>query len=506
MKRHSVVFVLQNDNILSWHKEVICQSEYFLNIKSIYCIQGKSKKNLIYNFIDNLFNNKVKLSNDEAVNYVYKLDDQFYKKLSVESDIVVCLGLDDLFEMSKITNQFGVVWATFNKFSREFDAILSCFCDNYANINIDIYSYNTKIKREVICNSFFSKFWKENPFKSNKNLYYNVNNAIIKALINIDNINLINNYSQHKIINKKNEFIKPLFYFICFFIAKIIYGVFFEKKWNIAFKKSHNFFENNYDLKFPGSDYCIPYIDKIFTFYADPFIDEINNLIYTEALNKYTGLGNIVLLDTSTGNVKNNIFYDNHYSYPSLFTFNNKKYLLPEMSRQNTIAFFDIDNNFKKININEFDGQKLVDSTYFYDGNFHYIFTSPHGYSSDNLLLFYSPHLTHGYMPHPLNPIVIDASCARMAGAIISYNDRIYRLGQNNNDNYGGGLHVCEITVLSPTEYQETKLSEVRLPSPYKGPHTLNFSDNFMVLDFYTDRFSWLAGFRRLLNKFKKSK
>ena len=77
---------------------------------------------------------------------------QFYKKLSVESDIVVCLGLDDLFEKSKITNQFGVVWATFNKFSSEFDAILSCFCNNFSNINIDIYCYNSTTKREVICN------------------------------------------------------------------------------------------------------------------------------------------------------------------------------------------------------------------------------------------------------------------------------------------------------------------------------------------------------------------
>ena len=93
-----------------------------------------------------------------------------------------------------------------------------------------------------------------------------------------------------------------------------------------------------------------------------------------------------------------------------------------------------------------------------------------------------------------------------MAGSIFEDQGRLYRFGQNNNSNYGGGLHICEITALSPTDYQEKKLFEVRLPAPYKGPHTLNFSKNFMVLDFYVDRFSWLAGFRRLLNFLKKSK
>lgn len=101
------------------------------------------------------------------------------------------------------------------------------------------------------------------------------------------------------------------------------------------------------------------------------------------------------------------------------------------------------------------------------------------------------------FSPHPLNPIVIDPSRARMAGGIIFRSGRYYRYGQNNVCSYGDGITICEIIKLTKKEYQEVFIGSLSFDAA-KGPHTINFSGDICVVDFYIEKVSIFAWYRRL--------
>jgi hypothetical protein len=71
------------------------------------------------------------------------------------------------------------------------------------------------------------------------------------------------------------------------------------------------------------------------------------------------------------------------------------------------------------------------------------------------------------------------------------------RLGQDDSGGYGDGLMVFAIEEICADRYHETLMRTIRFED-IRGPHTLNFHDGRAVFDWYRDRFSLLAGVRRL--------
>ena len=90
-----------------------------------------------------------------------------------------------------------------------------------------------------------------------------------------------------------------------------------------------------------------------------------------------------------------------------------------------------------------------------------------------------------------------------MAGRILSQNGKLYRFGQNNNYGYGAKLVLNEILVLSRTHYEERKVTDIQFTDAM-GPHTIDIYKGKAVMDFYQDRFSLLAGYRRMIAKYLK--
>ena len=98
----------------------------------------------------------------------------------------------------------------------------------------------------------------------------------------------------------------------------------------------------------------------------------------------------------------------------------------------------------------------------------------------------------------------MDPKTARMGGRIVSKEGRLIRFGQNNCFDYGNGLFINEINRLSPTMYEESCIGEIGF-NDTKGPHTIDLREDMAILDFYVERFSVLAGYRRLAARvFKK--
>jgi hypothetical protein len=84
-----------------------------------------------------------------------------------------------------------------------------------------------------------------------------------------------------------------------------------------------------------------------------------------------------------------------------------------------------------------------------------------------------------------------------MGGAIVESGGALFRIGQDFSGQYGDGIVLFRIHALSRSEYRETVVRRLRFTG-VRGPHTVNFRGDRAAFDFYVDRFSPLAGFRRL--------
>ncbi|MBJ6545933.1 hypothetical protein JGT76_25695, partial [Enterobacter hormaechei] len=87
---------------------------------------------------------------------------------------------------------------------------------------------------------------------------------------------------------------------------------------------------------------------------------------------------------------------------------------------------------------------------------------------------------------------------ARMGGRIFKEGGKLYRFGQNNSYGTGSSLAVNEIEVLDPEHYSEKRVANLAFQDA-RRPHTIDIHGQTMILDFYQDRFSLLAGYRRLV-------
>ncbi|HXG99001.1 MAG TPA: hypothetical protein VNI79_01125 [Sphingomicrobium sp.] len=87
-----------------------------------------------------------------------------------------------------------------------------------------------------------------------------------------------------------------------------------------------------------------------------------------------------------------------------------------------------------------------------------------------------------------------------MAGAIDSWPGGLIRLGQDFRTGYGDGIVQFRIDTLSPDIYRETEIGAAAFQHA-KGPHTFNHNHNRLLFDWYEERFSLLAGVRRVLNR-----
>ena len=112
-----------------------------------------------------------------------------------------------------------------------------------------------------------------------------------------------------------------------------------------------------------------------------------------------------------------------HLSYPFVFEHDGNTYMLPETAANGTIELYECEEFPHRWVLKKtmMEGVYAVDSTlHFHEGRW-WLFTNirdNEGASSDDeLFLFFadSP-LAENWTPHPLNPIVSDASCARPAG------------------------------------------------------------------------------------------
>jgi hypothetical protein len=198
------------------------------------------------------------------------------------------------------------------------------------------------------------------------------------------------------------------------------------------------------------------------TFVADPFmiVEEDRYYMFFEVLsrvNKQGDIGYAESLDGKKWEYKKIIIDEPfHLSFPYVFKWEGSYYLIPESNKDFSIRLYQATSfpgqwQFVKKLINN---HQYVDPAIFRHKDKWWMFCSE--ITNDTLHLYYASDLLGNWTPHPKNPIVkSNKHIARAGGRVFTFNDRLYRLAQDDEPTYGIQVFALEITDLSETSYEE---------------------------------------------------
>jgi hypothetical protein len=233
-------------------------------------------------------------------------------------------------------------------------------------------------------------------------------------------------------------------------------------------------------------------------FWADPFMIEHHDkhYLFMEVFPFARDLGHLscmeIKADGSYTTPVKILEKPYHLSYPNVFEYENRYYMIPETGDNQTVELYEASAfpyawSFKQYlleNIRAYDS-----SLVFHDGLW-WLFASvaetdacP---TTEELYVFYadSP-LSTNWTAHPQNPVVSDAASARPAGKLFFQGDRLIRPSQDCAGSYGAGINFCEVQVLNQHEYKETILNTLTADwdNTLSGVHTFNFDSKYTVSD-----------------------
>ena len=296
---------------------------------------------------------------------------------------------------------------------------------------------------------------------------------------------------------------KFLTYLAARMIRRIFYGMFIEKKWQVTrVDLSANAVTPS---SLPSSLPSNPSINipRGYVFLADSFYLPDGNIV-AEAMRQSDGKGEIVKIDSEGNCLRLSDEIGRHMSYPFSFKIEGANYLLPEVASWSRPFLQEISpaGDFRRrYFLHGLEEERLIDPSWIRVGVVDYIFAGKPGSEADELYLWFSKNGIQGpYQAHPVSPIVVDATRARMGGGFLTHHGKCFRVGQDSSGSYGDGVTICEVTLLNEYEYEELPVRQLKVTGA-QGPHTYVTRDSAALFDWYKDQFSFMAGLRRLRAK-----
>lgn len=198
---------------------------------------------------------------------------------------------------------------------------------------------------------------------------------------------------------------------------------------------------------------------------ADPFLFVREDTLYLfyEEQTRYPGKG--VLKMTSTKDLKNwtkdiiVLKEPFHLSYPFVFEYNGKTYLMPETGHNRDIRLYEMSDDMSSCRYVKtlLAGENYVDSCIFRHDGVNYLFTAVKNGPDYEARIYIGDNNLDNWQLHPASPISTDNKDARCGGSIITTNGSNYRIAQDCSGLYGGGLGANLIECLTPAAYRESK-------------------------------------------------
>jgi len=256
----------------------------------------------------------------------------------------------------------------------------------------------------------------------------------------------------------------------------------------------------NEEFRFQEFQPILPPKDR---FWADPHILRVDDryYIFIEEYLYKAGKGHISVIELEgKGRAKEPVRVlerDYHLSYPHVFEWQGRWYMVPESAEKRCIDLYEcVEFPYRWTH-----KQRLMDDVIAFDSTLlHYegkwwLFTALSEHEGAvpqvEFFLFYSQDIfTDRWHPHPQNPIISEAKCARPAGKVFIKNGEIFRPSQDCSEIYGSGFDLNQIVRLSESEYKEQKVVSVKPTWDDKilGTHTYAREGRLTVIDALTRR------------------
>lgn len=266
------------------------------------------------------------------------------------------------------------------------------------------------------------------------------------------------------------------------------------EEWNIAIR------EKGTELLFElgGTKKPFQVLKNNFRYWAaDPFIISYKekDFLFFEMFDRFKRKGLIGYREIADGKIeKMKLAYeiDKHLSFPFVFYSDGVFYMMPEASESNEIPLLKAVHFPEKWNMYDtvMERGRYVDSALVHTEGKEYLFTQElkSGYRF-NTLDIYEKKNDH-WISHKMNPVVISAATARLAGKVLTHGGDLIRVAQDCSESYGKKLHFFRIEEISDTAYKETEIAEVCVEdvsiacdTEYNGIHTYNCSERYEVID-----------------------
>lgn len=280
-------------------------------------------------------------------------------------------------------------------------------------------------------------------------------------------------------------------------LARAAYGLSREKSWKVGHLALD--IDPEAATLIPSSDLDpIPHPDG-YVFAADPCADDSDGF-FCELLNSRTGLGEIAHWRQGawTLGVMASL---GHASYPQVVQHGDVRYLFPEIASFSSPRLFTLTASGSAEGegtpLKGLEGRRLIDATLLDAGGIWYLFAGEADTAAFKLDLWWSHRLLGPYRRHPSSPVCVDPRGARMAGPIVQIQGRRYRFGQDGTQKYGGSVRIHRIEELNPIAYRESVCGSIRIAEHW-GPHTVNLTQDGLLVDYYSERTALGAGLRRI--------
>ncbi|MDP3674466.1 MAG: hypothetical protein Q8R44_05155 [Novosphingobium sp.] len=281
---------------------------------------------------------------------------------------------------------------------------------------------------------------------------------------------------------------------------RLAYGAMFEKRWRVSVAPvadAGTILDGTAVLP-PETTWWTPPNPDGCSFIADPFFAEDSATLLVEALSARSGTGEIHRI-RATGSTR--LSADSgHHSYPALVEQDGVTFCVPEIAQWSAPAAYRWQDGWERAAELDIAGApRLTDPTFLRHEGRLYLFANIAAEGSNVLRLWSADGLFVRFTEHPASPVRISPRGSRMGGAFLQAGERTLRIGQDFTRDYGDGLVVFAIDVLSADSYREHEVGAFRF-ADRKGPHSFNLAPDggSVVFDWYRDGFTPLAGFRRL--------
>ena len=281
-------------------------------------------------------------------------------------------------------------------------------------------------------------------------------------------------------------------------VKRLFFGLFQHRQWQIAQAEHLNFEieKAKTEIKLLKT---LP-IPRGVGFIADPFVLP-NGEVICEATTKNSQRGFLMTIDNAENSrIETSILGKNHLSFPFVVKHADQLLVMPEMAANGSQVICELNQAFeiaKVYSLQGLENERLIDPVLLFKDSKWWLFAGKSSNEADHLFLWSSENIYGPYVAHRMNPIVVDPSRARNAGAFFNLNNDLFRLGQDNRHDYGDGITVCRVTQLNDMAYDEVPVTRLMIAG-HKGPHTLSTNGSKTYVDYYDKKFSLIAWLARV--------